>query len=84
MPNPFAEATSIRYDIPHATNVSLKVYNIAGQLVRTLVDGPHEAGVYRLYWHGMDDAMNHVGSGVYFYRLRFDGGTQSRRLTLLH
>jgi predicted acyl esterase len=62
-PNPFNPSTTIRYSLPKAANVSLKVYNTLGQLVATLVDEHKEAGSQQIQWNA------NVPSGIYFYRL---------------
>jgi hypothetical protein len=63
-PNPFNPVTSIRYDIPKSSNVSLKVYDINGKEVTTLVDQIKEAGYYKVEFNG-----SNLSSGVYYYRL---------------
>ncbi len=68
-PNPFNPSTVIQYAVPRATNVSLVIYNILGQQVRTLVDEPQNAGRFTVTWDGRDNVGRVVGSGVYFYRL---------------
>ena len=71
-PNPFNPTTSIQYSVvsdqtlPH---VSLKIYNILGQEVRTLVDDVKEPGHYKVIWDGRDNRGRELSSGVYFYRL---------------
>jgi len=62
-PNPFNPSTTIRYDLPKAANVSLKISNTLGQLVATLVDERKEAGYHTVQW------IAGVPSGIYFYRL---------------
>ncbi len=84
VPNPFNPATRIAYTVPAAAVVTLKVYNLAGQLVRTLVDGPSSAGGHEVIWDGRDDAGQSVASGTYFYELRADGElVQSRKMQLM-
>ena len=73
-PNPFLGGTTIRYVVPRDMNVSLKVFNVTGQLVRTLADGPVKAGPNRVIWDGRDQRGRRLSSGVYFYRL--DNGEQ--------
>jgi len=72
-PNPFNPSTAIRYtvserDISHI--VSLRIYNVLGQEVATLVNRVHSPGEYSIDWNGFDDRGNEVPSGVYFYQLR--------------
>lgn len=68
-PNPFNPGTVISYQLPARAEVSLKIFNLLGQEVRTLVNRPREAGVYRHEWDGRDAAGAAVSSGVYFYRM---------------
>jgi hypothetical protein len=82
-PNPFTEQTSIGYQLSSATNLSLSIYNIAGQLVRTLVDAHQDAGFYNVIWSGLDDQGRHVSSGVYFCRLESASQSQIRKITVL-
>jgi subtilisin family serine protease len=68
-PNPFNPTTTIQFALPRASNVSLKVYNILGQEVRTLADGMMEAGFVNAVWDGRNNGGMGVSSGIYFYRL---------------
>jgi len=75
--------TQISYQLPKAGAVTLKVYNIRGQLVRTLVDEHEPAGHHSAIWNGMDDADQVVSSGVYFYRLETGGFVSTKKMVLL-
>jgi hypothetical protein len=77
-PNPFNPLTSIRYDLPAASRVSLKMYNLLGQEVGTLVDELQEAGFKSVHW----DASG-IASGVYFCRLKAGDFVQTKRMMLL-
>jgi hypothetical protein len=77
-PNPFNAETRISYTLVASGNVSLKVYDISGQLVATLVDGYQEAGEYVATWEA-----SRVSSGVYFYRLEASDITLTRKMNLL-
>lgn len=68
-PNPFNPQTMIQYQLPEASRVTLTIYNLFGQEVRTLVAGQREAGYHAEIWDGRDDFGKRVASGVYFYRL---------------
>jgi len=68
-PNPFNPTTSIPFDLAHVERVRLAIFNVQGQLVRTLVDQYVNAGHHRPIWDGTDNDGNHVASGVYIYRL---------------
>ncbi len=85
VPNPFNPATRIAYRVPDAADdVTLKIYNLAGQLVRTLAGGPRAAGGHEAVWDGKDDAGRAVASGTYFYELRAGGQLlQSRKMQLM-
>jgi photosystem II stability/assembly factor-like uncharacterized protein len=74
-PNPFNPTTTLAYDLPEKANVRLQVYDVLGQLVRTVVDAPQEPGEYEAVWDGLSFSGNHASSGVYFYRL--DARTES-------
>ncbi|MEM1125561.1 MAG: FlgD immunoglobulin-like domain containing protein [Bacteroidota bacterium] len=83
-PNPFNPSTSISYVLPQADVVSVRVYNVMGQLVRTLVDGQASSpGSYEVQWNGRNDAGQLVSSGVYLYALETSQQRQTRRMTLL-
>ncbi len=71
-PNPFNPTTKIQYSIPIDCKVELKIYNIKGELVRTLVNEPQSAGYYKVIWNGKDYNNIPVSSGIYFYRLKVD------------
>ena len=77
-PNPFNPTTSIEYALPHAGYVSLRVYNVLGEGVATLVDGQQAAGTLKTTW----DA-SHMPSGVYFYRLTAGEYVQTRKMVLM-
>jgi hypothetical protein len=69
-PNPFNPSTKINYSVPTNGMVSLMVFNILGQRVRTLANAPMAAGQYSITWDGRNDAGSTLSSGVYFYRLQ--------------
>ena len=82
-PNPFNAATEVRYTLGQETHVSLRVYNLSGKLVRTLVDEPRMAGPHVVMWNGQDDSGRIVASGSYFYKLETEIETRIRRMVLL-
>ena len=77
-PNPFNPVTIIRYQIPVRRKVALKVYDVVGRNVATLVDEEQEAGNKSAVW----DARG-VSSGIYFYRLQAGAFTETKKLILL-
>jgi flagellar hook assembly protein FlgD len=83
-PNPFNPSTEIRYAVPAAGRVTLTVFNLRGEKVRTLADGMMPAGSHKAVWDGLDSNGAAVSSGVYVYRLDAGGGkTSSRRMVLM-
>ena len=71
-PNPFNPMTTISYRLPKTAVVTLRIYNLLGQQVRTLVDEVEKPGYYTAQWDGRDEQGMDLPSGVYFYRLRVD------------
>lgn len=82
-PNPFNPICTIRYDIAHAGRTGLRVFDVNGSVVRTLVDGWREAGTYSEIWNGRDDAGRALSSGVYFCRLESGVFVAMRKMVLL-
>jgi hypothetical protein len=82
-PNPFNPSTQIQYAVPRASNVSLVIYNVLGQQVRTLVDAPQNAGRFTVTWDGRDNLGHVVGSGVYFYRLNAGETSLVKKMLML-
>jgi hypothetical protein len=84
VPNPFTSETSISYALPEQDVVSLKVYNVSGQVVRVLVDDEiRAAGRHTIDWDGRDDSGAGVASGVYFARLEAGATVERRRMVVL-
>ncbi|HVP57157.1 MAG TPA: FlgD immunoglobulin-like domain containing protein, partial [bacterium] len=69
VPNPCVTSTSISFELAQPGQVTIKVYNATGQVVRTLANERRESGRYSVTWNGTNDAGVHVSSGVYFYKL---------------
>ncbi len=82
-PNPFNPATTIQYVLPRNGFVRLAVYNISGQLVRTLVKGKELTGTHTVSWNGMDEQGMSVSSGIYFYCLEIGNLKSTRRMLLM-
>ncbi|RKY87675.1 hypothetical protein DRQ15_10705, partial [candidate division KSB1 bacterium] len=90
-PNPFNDSTIIGYTIPVPTgnskaavlNSSLKIYSLAGRLIRTLVAEENKAGSHKVVWDGKDDQGKPVASGVYIYKLNAGDFTLAKKLLLL-
>lgn len=77
-PNPFNPSTTINYSIPEAGYVSLQIYNVLGEVVRTLVDREQSPGEYKVYFNARD-----LPSGVYFYSIRSGSYAQVKKMMLL-
>ncbi len=82
-PNPFNPETSISYTLPGRSQVLLRIYNVRGELVRTLVDSDQTAGAKSVVWDGHDDLGQPSASGVYLYEIEAAGFTQVKRMVLL-
>jgi hypothetical protein len=83
VPNPFNPATTIRYDVPAGGGrVTLRVYDVKGRLVRTLVDGHDNEGVKQVSWYGRNDRGSQVATGVYFYRMTAPGFETTKKMVL--
>ncbi|MEW6684862.1 MAG: FlgD immunoglobulin-like domain containing protein, partial [Candidatus Edwardsbacteria bacterium] len=94
-PNPFRQTTSIKYEVGSGngkntsyfslptSHLSLKIYNIAGQLVRTLVDAKQSTGYYSVKWDGRDENNKSVANGVYFYHLQAGDYASTKKMILL-
>jgi hypothetical protein len=82
-PNPFNPETTIQYNLSESADVSLHIYNVVGQVVRTLVAERQPAGRYRVQWSGSDDRGVPVSSGIYFYQISAGKFQDVRKLMLL-
>ena len=82
-PNPFNSTTIFRFSLPETEAVTLTIYNIRGQLVRTLVDKSLESGEHEVTWNGVNQVGQAVASGVYVARLRRQGEVKTRKVVVL-
>jgi hypothetical protein len=83
VPNPFNPRTEIVFSLPRDGRASLKVFDLAGRLVRTLIDGDLSAGEHVAVWNGETDAGERAASGVYFYRVDAGPETATRKMLLV-
>jgi hypothetical protein len=81
-PNPFNPSTSIRYSVKAASRVTLKIYDIKGELIRTLVDEEVSPGEHVVPWDGMNARGVGASSGIYLVRLETEWGVFSRKIIL--
>jgi hypothetical protein len=82
-PNPFNPATTLEYDLPGNCDVTIKIYNILGQEVATLLNEQKEAGRYKISWDGQDKDGEKVSTGIYFYRIKAGDFEESKKLLLV-
>ncbi|MBD3285966.1 T9SS type A sorting domain-containing protein [candidate division WOR-3 bacterium] len=82
-PNPFNNKTTIRYSIPYAAHVDLKVYDVTGRVVTNLISDNVEPGVHELLWNGKDDLRRKCAAGVYFVRFETEDYQASKKMVLV-
>lgn len=82
-PNPFNPNTTIAFKMPQTCKVDLKIYNIKGQVVKSLLSGEIKAGAHSIIWNGTDNNGKKAGSGIYFYRIQTNGQAQTRKMLLI-
>ena len=79
-PNPFRASTSISYSLANAADVALRVFDVAGRLVRTLDEGTRSVGLRMVTWDGRDESGRSAAPGIYFYELRTGEQAQTRKM----
>ena len=82
-PNPFNPTTTIKYSIPKLSFVTIKIYDVLGSEVATLVNEEKPAGTYEIEFNGHSDEGQNLTSGVYFYSLRAGSFVQTRKMILI-
>jgi hypothetical protein len=83
-PNPFKESTVLQYALPHGSRVTLRVFDISGNIVRVLEDDAIKgAGYHQATWDGTDEEGRKVRSGVYFYSFETELGRETQRVILM-
>lgn len=83
VPNPLSDQTEITFDLPKPSSAVLRVYTLTGQLVKTLAEGQHNAGTYRVLWDGHNLLGVKVTSGVYFYRLETPTFSSTKKMVVV-
>lgn len=81
-PNPFRTQTEIRYSLAAAEKVSLFIYDISGRIVKSLVNGKINPGIYSINWNGKNDRGQQVSAGIYFYQLKTKDYTKTNKILL--
>lgn len=82
-PNPFNPTTTIGFDLPRTSHVTINIYNINGQLVKTLVNKQFAAGSHEHVWNAADNSGQIVPSGLYFYQIKADGFSARHKMIML-
>jgi len=82
-PNPFNPSTTIRYSISSPENVSIKIYDVTGQLVKEINKGHNHSGEYEIVWNGTNNFNERVSSGAYFYQISAGNYAQAKKMILL-
>jgi len=82
-PNPFNPSTRLRFQLKNDSNVKLSIYNVKGERVAQLIDGPYLRGRHEVIWAGQDDRGRRVASGAYFAQFKADNVVQTQRLLLV-
>ena len=84
VPNPFNPRTTIEFSLAAPAAVSMRIYDVSGSLVRTLLDAaPHERGSHATIWNGRDSDGAAAPAGVYFYRIEAAGWSLTKRMVLV-
>jgi hypothetical protein len=84
VPNPFNPTTTIGFEVPTGgARVTIRIYDVAGRLVRTVVNEYRAAGRHRVPWDGRNQHGARVATGVYFYRMEAGSFAQTRKMLLL-
>jgi hypothetical protein len=82
-PNPFNPETVISFSLPKSSNVQIKIYDVLGKEIRTLISEERNAGKHNIYWNATDDYGKRVSSGVYFYTIITDNFSQTKKMVLM-
>jgi hypothetical protein len=82
-PNPFNPTTTIAFELPESQNLTLKIYNVVGEEVKTLISGKFAAGYHEVLWDGTDISNRKLASGIYFYSLKTDKFVQTKKMVLI-
>ena len=81
-PNPFNPTTNILFNVAQEGNVEIKIYNIKGQVVKSLINENRAIGSHRVVWNGSNNAGSKVSSGVYFVRMKLENHSVTRKILL--
>ncbi len=82
-PNPFNPTTIIDYQVDQPAKVSINIFDIKGELIKTIVDDFHKTGNYQVEWNGTDREGNKVSTGAYFYQMRAEDYSSTKKMIFL-
>ncbi|MCK5738090.1 T9SS type A sorting domain-containing protein [bacterium] len=82
-PNPFNSSTKIEYTLKEQSGVRVDIFNVSGQLVKTLINEIQSAGIHSTQWDGFDNSNIKVSSGQYYYQIKFDDSIQTKKMMLV-
>ena len=82
-PNPFNPTTTLRYELPQRSYVTLTIYNMLGEKITQLVNAAHDAGLRSVQWDAKDSTGRPVSTGIYFSQLRAGNFVQTRKMVLM-
>ena len=82
-PNPFNPSTTIQYEIPKAGDVKVIIYNITGELIKTITDEFQNAGNYKVDWNSKNELGKNVASGIYLFQVKYDNAFLTKKLMLI-
>ena len=82
-PNPFNPETTIQFGLPHESKVVLKIYNLIGQEIKTLVNENRKAGFHKITWQGDNNFGQRVSSGVYLYKLYSGNFVEIKKMVVI-
>ncbi|MBN2413792.1 T9SS type A sorting domain-containing protein [candidate division KSB1 bacterium] len=82
-PNPFNNSTQFSFVLPRAENISFKIYDTNGRLVKNLTQGFYTSGIHKFHWNGTDELGKEVPSGIYFYQLQAGAQSLHKKLILV-
>lgn len=82
-PNPLTQSATIKYELTTPSHITLRVYDVTGRAVRTLIDAEKQSGIKTVNWDGKDDYGREVSNGIYFCRLQTDNSTEAKKVIVL-
>ena len=83
-PNPFNPITTLRYDLPENGMVNITIYNMKGEVVKTLFNSYQNVGFRSVQWNATNDKNIPVSAGIYFYTIQTKNATQTKKMMLLN